>query len=93
MLLKLGRLDHVSNDISANKAIILAVAASGGSLAISDALCARLGDLIWARGRDYLPGQDFGIQTNGHRTLPAPGSCSTFSCGPSPDGLRKHDQK
>lgn len=54
MLLKLGRLDHVSNDISANKAIIRTVAASGASLAISDALCARLGDLIWACGRDYL---------------------------------------
>lgn len=53
MLLKLGHSGCFSNDISANKAIILTVAASGGSLAISDAPCATRGDLIRAAGSDH----------------------------------------
>lgn len=65
MLLKLGHSGGFSNDISANKAIILAVAASGPSLAISDAPCARRGDLIRAPGSDHLLERDSRVQTNG----------------------------
>lgn len=65
MLLKLGYLGCILNDMPTNEAIIVTIAVSSGSLVISNAQCVRLGDVIWAPGNDRLLGQDFRVRGGG----------------------------
>lgn len=76
VLLKLGYLGCISNDIPTNKAIILTTAVSSGSLVISNAQCVRQGDVIWAPGNGVFLGQDFRLRVsaNGDWSLGVLGS-------------------